>query len=77
MVKYNSYHYQYYRRSRKPRVVDNYCQTDVTPEYGTLADHLKPPPPPPEPVVLKDKSPEVSPIFHIVSNIFISRIKNL
>lgn len=49
-----------HRRSRKPRVVDNYCQTDVTPEYGTLADHLKPPPPPPEPVVLKDKSPEVT-----------------
>jgi hypothetical protein len=49
-----------HRRSRKPRTVDATCQTDVTTEYGTLEDHLKPPPPPPEPVVLKDKSPEVT-----------------
>ena len=55
-----------HRRSRKPRTVDASCQTDVTTEYGTLENHLKPPPPPPEPVVLKDKSPEVN----ILSKIF-------
>ena len=50
-----------HRRSRKPRVMDASCQTDVIPEFGTLADYLNPPPPPPPvPVVLKDKSPEVS-----------------
>ena len=48
-----------HRRSRKPRTIDISCQTDINPEYGTLADYLKPPPPP-EPVVLKDKSPEVT-----------------
>ncbi len=41
------------RRSRKPRLVDASCQTDVTEEFGTLAEYLNPPPPP-KPVVLKD-----------------------
>lgn len=38
-------------------MVDISCQTDVNPEYGTLADYLNPPPP--KPVVLKEKTPEV------------------
>ena len=44
------------RRSRKPRVTDASCQTEVIPEYGTLADYLNPPPPPqpkPEPKEVK------------------------
>ena len=40
-----------HRRSRKPRVVDASCQTDVIPEYGSLADYLNPP-------VVKPKTPE-------------------
>ena len=41
------------RRSRKPRVTDASCQTEVIPEYGTLADYLNPPPPEPEPKEVK------------------------
>ena len=41
------------RRSRKPRVTDASCQTEVIPEYGTLADYLNPPQPEPEPKEVK------------------------
>ena len=34
------------RRSRKPRVVDANCQTELIPEFGTLENYLRPPPPP-------------------------------
>jgi len=61
------------RRSRKPRVVDASCQTEVTSEFGTLKDYLNPPPPPPLPPKIQDVEPAKDPT--IISFDFFASVK--